>query len=1639
MMSNKPSSEFIRFYSYRGKNYKDEILAGMYDMFLQEISRIQTVRMRNLSKNDPGFIKNFDTNGRKFCLFPFLNAYLEEGKPSERKLIKDAEGRATFENNRLATLLHTKLEGKVELTSEEDSELTELVTKAIHSYMEERTNKILNGWEKSGILEEVKKIKNITSSKDANSEEQIRNAVENFIWNDNFASKNILQLTIGDIAFYKDAEDLQKRLAELHAPGIKPNKDATDFNGNRVSDGIYRTFVLKDFDEVKSNIIDNITEVFDRKIAAAPEGNKKQMEALKEALVGEKGKFRQINLADAQGFSSPSSRRKKAFMFGKWSQKAEDVYQKLLKEQYTYTDLEVAFQPEKPFCYGMLHKNVGANNSPIQNMPVPFQAKNSEYLLIMADAILQGESLSKPNMLRAIYQVMENSEKNNPTRGIDTVQFESAVKSGLQGKIDLSPYLNMPNGTEAAIKYMEGLIYKEGSTEYNIDTYVHETDYSNYGIQQEVPEHFKNHAQVHGSQVRAITISDLDIYKDPNGDLTDPNNRVYYEFDEPDGTHKKLTAEQFRLEFENNIYEGIKESIVNLVKELHLDSTDKKERNIALSKLLQREILSSPRYGIDLLQACSIDKETGEFRIPKGDPIQAKRIEQLINSIIKSRVNKQKIAGGPIVQVSNFGTSKQLSIRFKDKNGNLLMSREEYEQSNDIIDSNNAAVNKFNARYGKVANKKSYENYIKENQAGIAYFECFIPVWANEVFDYFQNLDGTIDVKAIEEVCPDLLKMVGYRIPTEAKYSCAPLKAVGFLPPEAGDAVMFPADITTINDSDFDIDKEYIMRKDIPLVKKSDKEIREALFKKLKSKVPEEQHQKLKNLIYKFVHNPELNRDLTPSHRVLWNLYKRVAYTPKIPTKGKKYRDNKTIDMTWCVLTHETSTSQILATGGFDDIKKIGYMVAAYKSSTSTFTWEELQNMSIEKLKKLYYTEKDLTFIDTQIQFYKQNSAAASLIGIFAVARSAQAILQHDHLTVAIDELCGEDTFIIAGMTFAGHMPLDQQYTNTGELIGKILGSFVAASADAVKDPVMNLMNINITTVNILNTLLRLGMNPQSALTFLSQNIITKVINEYNKQNLSSYCSLSSVIDKFISKIKTDYNITENDEINQEALTEEELQYGLLDTEHDEIDYKVLKDLQKIIAISNAIKNPTFATRFNSISSAVGPLIIDNLIIENKIRKFLSSENEEGTHIYDNSRNEVEITDIFNNHPILNGFKETVFIAAKMFSDMPIGSSQFRTVLNSIPEEMQYKFYGDRKLLSTLADFYQSYILVASGLINPSQLSNYVNGFPEWFIKQGYKDKYKDIALIQAIQRMINKKGKSYLSIKTTGMDAQQKELLSIAWIDLQKKDPILSQRLITYNFFRAGIGFNPKTFTNLIPTPVKEKLQVTINSKTISYVDTFRHLPQLSPTLVFKQFIQNNWQNNKIVPKKGGKGTHYDIDMKTHTLYVRDKDDYNDLYSVPYMKTSINGVTHLWARVSLNKDNQEMIYKEIPALGGNNDYLEISTKEIIKPLNSVTEETGNNSNSDIQETTNQETNSNTEPIKSPITSTEKAKRIDAMVDAIMKLDSRKTEKSAKEKIEDIKNASNKNTYRKYLQNIFKTMNIDVNENDVLKEFEKYC
>jgi hypothetical protein len=85
----------------------------------------------------------------------------------------------------------------------------------------------------------------------------------------------------------------------------------------------------------------------------------------------------------------------------------------------------------------------------------------------MADALTRNEDTGIPNILRAIYDVMEESHKVKnengryiaATDGIDDIQFESTVKAGLYGRINLKQFSTDPQGEANAKNELRSKIF----------------------------------------------------------------------------------------------------------------------------------------------------------------------------------------------------------------------------------------------------------------------------------------------------------------------------------------------------------------------------------------------------------------------------------------------------------------------------------------------------------------------------------------------------------------------------------------------------------------------------------------------------------------------------------------------------------------------------------------------------------------------------------------------------------------------------------------------------------------------------------------------------------------------------------------------------------------------------------------------------------------------------------------------------------------------------------------------------------------------------------------------------------------------------------------------------------------------------
>ena len=672
MQSNKASSDFLSFYRYTGDLAKPQIVSKVMLIFGQELSRIQTVRERNRKEGDIDYIEGFDKRGKNFCLLDFLN--------DPTQLVRK-DGKLTESQ---ANELHMLIEDKVSGKAVDERRLDRLTRQAIEENFDQRYEQFLNQCRNLGLMDAIRNVEGVIAPVSKFPPQvQVEQFLENFVWNDALAKMNIIELLVTDPAYYKNDDDFQKRFAQVHSPGIRGYADATDFNGSRVSDGYMRAVILKDGiidgKALKNNIIENLSVILDRDIEKASDDTKDAAKALKESILG---RMEEINVSDGQALSGLTATRKKGFLFGNWTRAAEQVYNKIRSGQYNISDLETAFNVKKPFVYTQLSQDVHTEGTPLQTLKVPTQFKDSEYLLLMAAALMEGKETGKPNLLKVLYDVAEESAYDTTDsgetyngKGIDIFVFESGVKSGLSGASDITTkWINEEYEGKTVEQMEESLkqqlldfIYvrnKEGNRAYN-DVTVKAIPVEDYAIQNEVPLHMRDHTQIWGSQMRAILESNLG-YADYNG------QPVKFTFTDSHGVTHSLKREEFIKAYEDASKVISDEAVKSIEKDLGLNESNLVDTRVAIARELQREIESNPgRYGNDLWLACTVD-EQGNFRIPPGDPIQSKRIEQLVNSIIKNRLNKPKVPGGLGVQVSNFGTSRRLNIRFFMKDETIV-------------------------------------------------------------------------------------------------------------------------------------------------------------------------------------------------------------------------------------------------------------------------------------------------------------------------------------------------------------------------------------------------------------------------------------------------------------------------------------------------------------------------------------------------------------------------------------------------------------------------------------------------------------------------------------------------------------------------------------------------------------------------------------------------------------------------------------------------------------------------------------------------------------------------------------------------------------------------------------------------------
>ena len=1276
ILSDSPSAEFIKFVRYTNGpkgTYEDIIANKMIDIINQEYDRIMLVNKRSdlFLNHKVTPLANFDVirdnqgnivnkGGSEFKFIPELNnlkfineetkqeesfinrlTRLKKDKPDELKpfLLKTIKSimnngfedtyatwhsMGLFEELPNGKYKHLPFKGQSEINNTIILALKRAITLMGADATKDVVD-LLRDYEKGNPIRDDRantiftKVKSTIASKVAagtisekdsidieralSSKNYTKEALREYYWNSKYATSQIIEILTTDLAFYKDIEDFQKRFKEVHAPSLRLNTKAT-FRDKLVGREFERTIYLKD-DEIVSYVVNNIKDIimdkynrgelteYNAAVILSKYGYSNDIKKdkngnyIKYTKVGSTSvKTEFINVADAQAYRSLSSYRAVLDMAGEWTDDMETAYEHLSAGKWSMEDFNIIWQTKKPYVYTQVNTESGVEGS--SGIKTPVQHKNSEFLLLaMYDAI--AGPLGKSGKLKAINDFMEENQ-------IDVVQFESTTKVGKSGVINLNTQLTI---TQEELDNLNDKLSKGEISKENYDNIIEQ------------------------NTIRVESYEDtIRILKDATGiskGKEDYNviHRVSYEdygFQTATPEHlldrmqligtqvRKLTAADIS---EDTIFDigGVKmtkaewiknydaintENIIQAFKSIDKKFSDIKE----IEKLLLDEVGKSVRYSYDLVRACTVDPKTGTFNIPLYDPVITRTTQTILNSAIKKAIAKQQIKGGALIQVTSYGLSDDLNIVFE----------------------------------GEGENRR------------IKYFECYMPAYSRELFEYLMDENGMLDINKLPD---DLRKLIGYRVPTEGKYSMVPLYIKGFLPQQNGSAIMLPAEITTISGSDFDIDKLYIM---LPEFKIDKYDIQKAKFyfkKENKSIAHLSSFFKDDTILGSIDDTPiefqewfNKNKDREDLDlKLLKPKVRKVKYNyNKLPQEQSlAARNNAIIDMIWAVLTNPKMASEVLYPGGFDKLKSADKICTILKRMSFDQIKEEfaklgitvkrfsdLVNVPLEELTsvaKKFKVKLDSLSPRTQVELHQRNMMGNRMIGIYANHNANHALVQHL-----------ENLELTEPINLMGHSAsaLNGVKASDGDNISRNNANYLAGSVDNVKENSLYGTNQNTFTGDISMLLSRSGFSPTEVAVFMNQPIVLEMTRRFFLESPSGKTKdtiMSEVIRKAVeysgmNEELDEDKIAKNQTFTLDQLMEEICNYKYIDsidsskrTEYYRKQVIIGVIFKNIMRKSDALHDLVSSTRMDTANGAIGPTIGDTISKLQKIKKFITDYN----------------------------------------------------------------------------------------------------------------------------------------------------------------------------------------------------------------------------------------------------------------------------------------------------------------------------------------------------------------------------------------------------------------------------------------------
>ena len=1320
------------------------------------------------------------------------------------------------------------------------------VVKAIQAYMEEAVNSFKTSLNNLGLLE-TKEVYNPKTNK---------KEVQYVYFSQEVNGNKSIDEVIADYYWNtKFATIQQLQLFTIDPAFYKGTKDLQKRYKEIHAPGSVLSLEARDFD---GNLYseDGIERCvyFDDINLNAEVSNPEFMKAI-EAKFGKNSPvykaYTKNTLTDGQGYRTLESYRKVMGMAGKWTQEMENVYNtiKQLRAEYG-KDAQIPSDKLTEIAnMSVVFQPIKPYMYTIENLAVnstdklkiPVQHK-------YAEAVLIPELLPAGSKLRDMAYWMES-------KGVDLVGSTKIVKVGGFGSTDISKASNAQELSNALDK-----------------AYIHQLSYGDYRIQTNVPEHI-NSSQLFGTQVRKLIMANIKMDD--------------YHYENYVGGKKVNLGGKYgevRLNGRNlvSFYNSL--IVANILKSYDLFANEVSDIKKLSDKLLQTTINNS-RESMDNMLAYSLTGDD-KFLVPLFEGALEHDSSAMLFSIFKKRVNKQSIKGGSAVQVSAMG------IKGYEESGDLHY----------VVDPN--------------------------NPNNILYAECEIPwdisytdINGKEValeFSDYCNEDGTLKTDKdgntlLEKKFPNALSILAYRIPTERDYSMINLRVKRFSQKTAGGTIKVPAQGTTIAGFDFDIDKLYFMRNEYRQRELSSSEVAEIwkefyeTYPNIKDVLKEAREEDTESLnrLYKYWDKAGLPYSYKEAFAQFiadrgYISFESYDFSKSPLDNTRAARNNMLIKLIQERLMDYETFEQRYTPGGFANASKAARTLREllFGNLEGIVSRETVDFNAIAERAKDSKSDPEPNYGPsdpmTIITYNQQNQVAGKLIGIFA----------NQNTNHAFSSLMSEFT-LKDPIRFAGHSYNDLLHAPKGIDVDLNVAEFLAASVDAVKDPVLNFLNLNTITADAGAVLARIGYTTQEIGLLFNQPIIKEICEYSFNSGVTADMAMREVVKNYMGDDTESpkANPDEDFSINKLALNivndrvMREQGKNAMDNQSFKADQlKVAELFSQIQTVAGDISQFVTSSKFtasNAVGSTFGDLYSQQMKVKNYIDKFVVKNGKNALSV------NMKVTDIIDspitnntnlqgsNQEYLESLIENPLAYEQAMYDMnrragmllnsyyPYNTPSYSGARNRLAELTKSNFL-DADTINSIHSDMLVYMLSQQedSLFNGEMPTK--DGIParEYYTKHFAKEVFntlesnpdlKSLPLFQYMQFVTNEKtGDISMNVQGIGgLAPYQKDELKESWAELLKTEPDLARDLFMYNFYKLGFTFSPLAFMNLAPTELKLAIKVGRkwdssandgNGAWVerSYVDFLNDVKEGTVTAnsekFAKQYILNHLDNKRLV-----------------------------------------------------------------------------------------------------------------------------------------------------------------------------------------------